>query len=148
MKNMKKMQKRTKAKFLGILTIILVLICGICGGSLIYVSNTLSNQLTYTISAYEYSDKFGDASGYLTDEVRAYAANGNKVHYDNYWYEVNTAQTRDICVAGMKDLGISAKEEALIEEVFSISNNLIPLEDQFRKGHRRMLEVVNLLPSN
>ena len=36
-----------------------------------------------------YTDAFGDASSYLTDEVRGYAASGDQTHYDNYWNEIN-----------------------------------------------------------
>ncbi len=77
-----------------------------------------------------YTDAFGDASAYLTNEVRAYAASGNQTHYDNYWNEVNTSKNRQKNVAAAKEIGLSDDEVALLEEIASISDNLIPLEEQ------------------
>jgi len=31
------------------------------------------------------ANRFMNGSAYLTNEVRAYAATGEQVHYDNYW---------------------------------------------------------------
>lgn len=38
-------------------------------------------ELTYN------ANRFMNGSAYLTNEVRAYAATGDKTHYDNYWNE-------------------------------------------------------------
>ena len=77
-----------------------------------------------------YTDSFGDASGYLTDEVRAYAASSDQVHYDNYWNEVNTAKNREKNVAAAKEIGLVDSELNLLDEIAAISNNLIPLEEE------------------
>ena len=74
-------------------------------------------------------DGFADWSAYLTNEVRAYAATGDRVHYDNYWNEVNTTKSRDYHVEALSNLGLTAQEQSMIDEIFSISNNLIPLEE-------------------
>ncbi|MEG2082336.1 MAG: methyl-accepting chemotaxis protein [Oscillospiraceae bacterium] len=81
----------------------------------------------------ENANNFKNASAYLTNEVRAYAATGNVSHYDNYWHEVNNAKNRDIAVANMKEVGLSDEEIGLIEEISATSNNLIPLEEQAMK---------------
>ncbi len=73
-------------------------------------------------------NRFMDGSAYLTSEVRAYAATGDTVHFDNYWEEVNTLKNRDIGVENMQSIGLADDEIAIIEEMQSISNNLIPLE--------------------
>ncbi len=73
-------------------------------------------------------NRFMDGSAYLTSEVRAYAATGDTVHFDNYWEEVNTLQNRDIGVENMQSIGLADDEIVIIEEMQSISNNLIPLE--------------------
>ncbi len=73
-------------------------------------------------------NRFMDGSAYLTSEVRAYAATGDIVHFDNYWEEVNTLKNRDIGVENMRTIGIADDEVVIIEEMQSISNNLIPLE--------------------
>ena len=72
--------------------------------------------------------RFMEGSAYLTNEVRAYAGTGNIVHYNNYWDEVNRHKNRDIGVANMRRIGITAEEETLVEQMYSLSNNLIPLE--------------------
>ncbi len=124
-----KMQKHAKAKVLSTLSILLVVICGIAIAGMDYVNNKLTTQMDFII----YAETFSGASGYLTDEVRSYAATGNKEHYDNYWYEVNTAQNREISVNAMLELGLGEEEQDLINRVSSISNGLIPLEEEAMK---------------
>ena len=74
------------------------------------------------------ANKFMDGSAYLTNEVRAFAVTGNIVHYNNYWNEINVAKNRDIGVARMKEIGITKEEEAKIDAMAALSNNLVPLE--------------------
>ena len=126
----KKMKKATKAKLLSILTIVMVIFCTI----LIYCVNytnikqeqMLEKQFHYTV----YVDAFGDVSAYLTNEVRSYAATGESIHYENYWYEVNIAQNREYYIEKLKELGLTEKELEWVESIASISNNLVPLEKQ------------------
>lgn len=75
------------------------------------------------------ANRFMNGSSYLTAEVRAYAATGDKTHYDNYWNEVNTLKNRDIGVASMKEIGITQEEQAIIDEMSALSNKLVPLEE-------------------
>ena len=86
------------------------------------------------------ANRFMNGSAYLTDEVRAYAATGEITHYDNYWNEVNTLKNRDIGVANMKEIGLTADEQAKIDEMSAQSNNLVPLEsaamDLVKAGRR------------
>ncbi len=125
-----KMMKSAKAKLLSILTIFMVLICAISFTVLRVVNGqhqeALRNQMLY----YIYVDEFADASTYLTTEVRAYAATGNRTHYDNYWYEVNTAKNRESNTNALKELGLTDKELKMVESIASISNNLVPLEEK------------------
>lgn len=81
-------------------------------------------ELTYN------ANRFMDGSAYLTNEVRAYAATGDKVHYDNYWNEVNVLKNRDNGVAAMKAIGITADEQSMIDQMMSLSNQLVPLEEE------------------
>lgn len=87
-------------------------------------ANTQRFELTYN------ANRFMNASAYLTNEVRAYAATGGQEHYDNYWNEVNTLKNRDIGVQNMKDIGITAEEQSMIEEMSALSNTLVPLEEE------------------
>ena len=71
-----------------------------------------------------------NGSAYLTNEVRAYAATGEQVHYDNYWNEINNLKNRDQGVAAMQEIGITQEEQAMIDQMSSLSNQLVPLEEQ------------------
>lgn len=84
-------------------------------------------ELTYN------ANRFMNGSSYLTNEVRAYAATASEEHYDNYWNEVNTLKNRDKGIAAMQEIGITPEEQAMIDEMSSISNELVPLEDQAMK---------------
>lgn len=77
-----------------------------------------------------YAETFVDASTYLTQEVRSYVATGNRTHYDNYWREVNTDQNREKAVSAMHEAGISAEQSELISKIQSLSNGLVPIEEQ------------------
>ena len=75
------------------------------------------------------ANRFMNGSAYLTNEVRAYAATGNQVHYDNYWNEINVLKNRDEGVAALQEIGITAGEQAMIEAMSALSNQLVPLEE-------------------
>ncbi len=90
----------------------------------INTANAERFDLTYN------ANRFMNGSAYLTNEVRAYAATGDKQHYDNYWNEINQLKNRDQGVAAMQEIGITAEEQALIDEMSSISNKLVPLEEE------------------
>uniref|UniRef100_UPI004057844E methyl-accepting chemotaxis protein n=1 Tax=Agathobacter sp. TaxID=2021311 RepID=UPI004057844E len=123
---MKKLKKKTKAKLFGFTTIVLVLICAISFVQVVYTSNQLESQMDYIIHA----EDFGNASGYLTEQVRGYAATGDITYYNNYWHEVNTAMTRENSVAALTELGLNQDEQALIDQVYKVSDSLIPLEKE------------------
>ncbi len=94
------------------------------------------NRFDLTLNA----NRFMNGSAYLTNEVRAYAATGNEVNYNNYWNEVNNLKNRDIGVENMKKIGITPDEQRMIDEMASLSNNLIPLEskamDMTKEGNK------------
>ena len=71
-----------------------------------------------------------NGSAYLTNEVRAYAATGDEVHYDNYWNEINTLKNREIGVAAMQEIGITEAEQKMITDMSAISNTLVPFEEK------------------
>lgn len=79
------------------------------------------------------ANRFLNGSATLTNEVRAYAATGDITHYDNYWDEINTQKNRDVGVENMRRIGITDQEDALISQMASISNQLIPLEEKSMK---------------
>ncbi len=84
-------------------------------------------ELTYQ------ANRFMNGSAYLTNEVRAFAATGDLQHYENYWNEVNYLKNRDLGVAAMQEIGITEAEQTMIDEMFALSNYLVPLEEQAMK---------------
>lgn len=84
-------------------------------------------ELTYN------ANRFMDGSAYLTNEVRAFAATGMQEHYDNYWREVNELQNRDKGVAALQEIGITDQEQDMIDRMSTLSNELVPLEDEAMK---------------
>lgn len=75
------------------------------------------------------ANRFMNGSAYLTNEVRAFASTGIQEHYDNYWNEVDNLKNRDIGVKTMQEIGITKEEQDLINDMSSISNELVPLEE-------------------
>ena len=94
------------------------------------VNNQLSEaneerfELTYN------ANRFMNGSSYLTNEVRAFAATGNQEHYDNYWNEINNLKNRDAGVAALQEIGITPEEQKMIDDMFALSNELVPLEEK------------------
>lgn len=76
------------------------------------------------------ANRFMNGSAYLTNEVRAFAATGDQQHYDNYWNEVDNLKNRDKGVAALQQIGITADEQKMIDDMSALSNYLVPLEDQ------------------
>lgn len=85
-------------------------------------------ELTYN------ANRFMNGSSYLTNEVRAFAATGLQEHFDNYWNEVDTLKNRDKGVAAMQSIGITAAEQKMIDDMYALSNQLVPLEDEAMKN--------------
>lgn len=117
-----------------ILALILLLV-------LVFVNNRISHRLADS-NEQRYSltynaNRFMDGSAYLTNEVRAFAATGLQEHYDNYWNEVNNLKNRDQGVAAMQEIGITEEEQRMINSMSSLSNELVPLEEQAMKQVKR-----------
>ena len=125
----KNKNQSTRMKIYGTITIVMALLCAITTGVTSVMNTRLSTAKDNHLTLATCADEFANASGYLTDEVRAYAATGDRTHYDNYWYEVNTAQNRENNMAIMKEIGLSDEELAFVDRASTTSNNLIPLEE-------------------
>ncbi|ADL06428.1 methyl-accepting chemotaxis protein [Lacrimispora saccharolytica] len=78
-----------------------------------------------------------NASDYLTNEARAYVQFGDKVHYDNYWKEVNETKTRDKVVERLEELGAPQNELSLLAEAKKNSDTLVETEDKAMKAVER-----------
>ena len=130
----KKMKQSTLILLLNgvtILSLFFMVFCLACYSRITTKLNTANKyryELTYN------ANRFMNGSSYLTNEVRAYAATGSQEHYDNYWNEVNNLKNRDIGVEKMKEIGITSKEQSMIDEMSNLSNTLVPLEENAMKN--------------
>ena len=104
--------------------------------SLISYSNVSKQLNTASAERFELTynaNRFMNGSAYLTNEVRAFAATGMQEHYDNYWNEINELQNREKGLGALQEIGITDQEQAMIDQMSSISNGLVPLEEEAMK---------------
>lgn len=76
------------------------------------------------------ANQFTNASKNLTNNVRLYSVTGEQTYYDAYYQEINVTHDRENGIADMRAIGISDEEDAMIEKMLSLSNDLVPLEEQ------------------
>lgn len=76
------------------------------------------------------ANQFTNASKNLTNNVRLYAITGENTYYNAYHKEINETHDRENGIADMRAIGISSTEDAMIEKMLSLSNDLVPLEEQ------------------
>jgi methyl-accepting chemotaxis protein len=77
-----------------------------------------------------YVTQLEDASAYLTQQARFYAATSQQEYADSYWQEVNSAQNREQAVEALHAAGITDQEEALLDDLAAISDELATYEEQ------------------
>ena len=129
----KRMRQSTAVRILGVLSIVSLILVFV----MLIWNKVSSNHYDLVIEQQKTlianAEKFQDASAFLTQEVRSFAANMHQEHYDNYWKEVNTDQNREKSLISMREIGLTDEEETIIGKISSISNELIPLEEQAMK---------------
>ena len=137
-------QSRMVALFNGVSIILLVGIAVVFFFSAAY--NGRIDQANH--DRYELTDnanRFLKGSATLTDEVRAYAATGDRAHYDKYYDEINTQRNRDIGVENMQRIGLTDEEKNLIQQMSSLSDQLVPAEEEsIRLAERGELDQARL----
>ncbi len=118
---LRKIVKQTNfSLILGIVLLVLLFFASI---SYAVVSN---EQLESTM----YLNQYRLGSKALTTAVQSYAVTGNQMYYDDYMRELNTDKNRDIALAGLKENNIKDHEWEGLNEIASLSNNLVPLEEE------------------
>jgi len=112
---------------------------GICNaviiGITVLIIFTVMNLVTSSISSEQlettmYLNQYRLGSKTLTAEVQSLAVTGLQRHYDNYMYELNEAKNRDVAWAGLQENDITDEEWAKLEQIASMSNGLVPLEEE------------------
>lgn len=76
-----------------------------------------------------YLNQYRLGSKALTTAVRAYAVTGNQQYYDAYKRELEIDKNRDAAWAGLEANNLTAKEWETLNEIASLSNGLVPLEE-------------------
>ena len=66
----------------------------------------------------------------LTIAVQSYAVTGDKNYYDDYMTELNVDRNRDIAWEGLKSNNITDEEWAQMNQIATLSNDLVPLEEK------------------
>ncbi len=79
---------------------------------------------------FNFTEQLARGSDRLTAAVRAYAATGERQHYDAFQKELTVDRNRDEAVDGLRHLGLTAAEEALIKRAKQNSDNLVGLENE------------------
>lgn len=118
---LRKIVKQTNfSLLLGIVLLVLLFFASI---SYALVSN---EQLESTM----YLNQYRLGSKALTTAVQSYAVSGDTMYYDDYMRELNTDKNRDVAWAGLKANNIKDHEWEALNEIASLSNNLVPLEEE------------------
>lgn len=125
------------SKFLKISGITFIVIALLAIFMTLYLNTGLNKTNIAVKNAAEFKQlgiDLANSSDYLTNEARAYVQFGDKIHFDNYWKEVNETKTRDSVVKRLKELNAPKHELALIEKAKQNSDALIATEDAAMKA--------------
>ena len=91
-------------------------------------------------------EQLAKGSDYLTNEVRSYVQFGDKIHYDNFWMEVEKTRSRDTAVEKLKK-PLVMSEQTICNPISclpvwqnpSLKNPVIGLEQHSSMGSSKML---------
>src|SRR6267378_316175 len=79
---------------------------------------------------FNFTEQLARGSDRLTSAVRAYAATGDRRHYEAFERELTVDRNRDLAVEGLWQLGLTPAEQQLINNAKRSSDNLVHLENQ------------------
>lgn len=102
----------------------------ICLGIFVFLNVWLMRLNSQQLSSTMYLNQYRLGSKTLTYEVQSYAVTGEQEYYDNYMKELEVDKNRDIAWAGLQENGLTDDEWAAMEDIASMSNNLVPLEEE------------------
>ncbi|MCI9047082.1 MAG: HAMP domain-containing protein [Hungatella sp.] len=112
------------SSIVALLLVVLLLFINSGASNRLQKANADKTNLTYN------ANLFVNGSSSLVQDVRAYAATGDKQYYDSYMDEVNTVKSREQGLAALQEIGITSQEQTMIDQMSSLSNNLVPLEQE------------------
>ena len=79
---------------------------------------------------FNWTEQLARGSDLLTAAVRAYAASGDRRHYDAFRKELNVDRNRDAAVDGLRRLDLTRDEREMIARAKQNSDALVQLEEQ------------------
>lgn len=74
-------------------------------------------------------NKYRLGSKALTYAVQSYAVSADEQYYNDYMNELNVTQNRDKAIEILEKNGLTEEEWAMLEKIASLSNGLVPLEE-------------------
>ena len=89
------------------------------------MSRVYTAQINATVALNQY--RIGSKT--LTYDVQSYAVTGNEEYADAYRRELNEDRNREKAVETLKTCEITEEEWASLNEIASMSQNLVPLEE-------------------
>lgn len=111
-----------------------------------YYRNEQVKILDVQLKSLMLSDQLSEGSDFLTNTVRAFSVTGDPNYDDLFAEEVNIKRSRDKAVDGLRKLGATSNELALIEKAKRNSDKLINLENEaFKAGRSGKLELASKL---
>lgn len=125
------------SKFIKLMGGIFIVTLTLTAGVLFMLNSSYKNEQLAKSRQVEFKQlgfDLANASDYLTNEAKQYAALGDKNHYDNYWKEVNETKTRDKVVKRLQELNAPKEELDLIEKAKNNSDALIKIEEASMKA--------------
>lgn len=90
------------------------------------MSRIHSAQLNTTVALNQY--RVGSKT--LTYNIQSYAVTGEQEYYDGYMKELNEDRNREQAVETLKDCDITEEEWESLNQIASMSENLVPLEQE------------------
>lgn len=89
------------------------------------MSKVSTAQINTTIALNQY--RIGSKT--LTHDVQSYAVTGNEEYADAYRKELNEDRNRETAIETLKNCDLTEEEWASLNEIASMSQNLVPLEE-------------------
>src|SRR4051794_8282131 len=74
---------------------------------------------------FNYTEQLARGSDRLPAGVRAYAATGNRRHYDAFQRELTEDRNREVAVEGLEQLGLTSQERELLTRAKRNSDSLV-----------------------
>ncbi len=127
---MKKIKQSSKARFLTITAIVLLVAIGLCNISVMVVSGVVENTLETKYNLFSYAQDYRNASEYLSTQARTYAVKNNEDYLNNYNNERYSVMRRENALAAMQEIGLSATEQAIMNDIAAASAALAELENE------------------